>query len=65
MSYLIELIEQNIGKKARIEKRSMQQGDVLITYANINNAKDLLGWAPKIKIDIGIKRVIDWLKKKA
>jgi UDP-glucuronate 4-epimerase len=41
----------------------MQPGDVTITYADINKAKRLLGYNPKVKIEEGIKRFVDWYKR--
>lgn len=65
LTYLIKLLEQNIGKKVMIKKRPIQKGDVTITYAEISKAKDLLGWSPKVKIEKGISKTIHWFKEKA
>src|SRR5689334_19932772 len=46
LSRLIELIEENLGKKAVIDRQPMQPGDVPITYADISKAKRLLGYNP-------------------
>jgi nucleoside-diphosphate-sugar epimerase len=40
----------------------MQPGDVDITYANIEKAKQLLGYDPSIDITTGIKNFIGWMK---
>ena len=60
LRYLISLIEDNLGKKAKIKQLPIQAGDVPITYADIKKAKKLLGWEPKIKIEEGIKRLVKW-----
>ena len=59
---LIELIEKNLGKKAKIKNMPMQPGDVEITYADIKKAKRLLGWQPKVRIEEGIKKTVEWHK---
>ena len=40
-----------------------QPGDVSITYADISKAERKLGYHPKIKIEEGIKRFVEWYKK--
>ncbi|MCS6874973.1 MAG: GDP-mannose 4,6-dehydratase [Pyrinomonadaceae bacterium] len=62
LGYLIELLEKNLGKKAIIEKKPMQPGDVSITFADISKAKMLLGYNPQTKIEDGIKKFAEWFK---
>jgi len=62
---LIRLIEENLGKKARLKFLPFQPGDVPVTYADISKAKRLLGYNPKVPIEEGIKRFISWYKKEA
>ncbi len=59
----IELIENYLGKKAKIKFLPMQPGDVKETFANINKARCELGFSPKIKIEEGIKIFLDWFLK--
>lgn len=62
LKYLISLIEQNTGKKAKIKFMPEQKGDVPITYADVSKAKRLLGYKPKVKIEEGIKKLAEWYK---
>ncbi|HRZ86474.1 MAG TPA: GDP-mannose 4,6-dehydratase [bacterium] len=62
LGYLIELIEKNAGKKAKIRKMPDQPGDVPITCASIDKAKKLLGYEPKVKIEKGIEEFAKWYK---
>ena len=39
----------------------MQQGDVPITYAKIDKAKDLLNYDPKTPIEEGMKKITDMI----
>lgn len=32
------------------------------TYANISKARELLGWAPEMPIDEGLRVFADWLR---
>jgi UDP-glucuronate 4-epimerase len=40
-----------------------QPGDVPITYANIDRARTLLGYAPTTRPDAGIARYWAWLQR--
>jgi UDP-glucuronate 4-epimerase len=62
LSYLIELLEKELGKKAIIDRQSPQPGDVPITFADISKARAKLGYNPHIKIEQGIKLFIDWFR---
>jgi UDP-glucuronate 4-epimerase len=63
LSRLIELLETALGKKAVIDRKPMQPGDVPVTFADISKARAKLGYAPKIKIEPGIKLFADWFRK--
>jgi len=57
---LIKIIEQRLGKKAKIKLIPIKPGDVKVTNANIKKSKKMLGFNPKVNIDEGINRFIDW-----
>ena len=57
---LIKAIEKVMGKKAKINEVPMQQGDVEKTWANINKAKDMLGWQPGVKFVDGMKKTYEY-----
>src|SRR3989338_8354140 len=59
---VISLIENNLGKKAKIKLVEKQQGDMEVTYADISKAKKLLGWSPEIDFKQGIKIFTEWFK---
>jgi UDP-glucuronate 4-epimerase len=63
LKYLIELLEQALGKKAIIDRQSIQPGDVPITYANIEKAQAKLGYHPRIKIEQGIPLFVQWFEE--
>ena len=63
LSSIIILLEENLGKKAILEKRLLQPGDVPITYADITKAKELLGYQPSTTIKRGVKKFIAWFKE--
>lgn len=59
---MIAVIEEELGKSAIINRLPEQPGDVPITFADIEKAKTLLGYEPKIEIRNGVKLFAEWLK---
>jgi UDP-glucuronate 4-epimerase len=64
LNRLIELLEQTMGMKAVIDRQPNQPGDVPITYANVEKAARLIGYQPKVSIEEGIGRFIEWRRRK-
>ncbi len=62
LTRLIELIEENLGKKAIIDRQPMQPGDVPITFADILKARKLLNYNPTTKIEQGIPKFVQWFE---
>jgi UDP-glucuronate 4-epimerase len=58
----IEVIEQACGRKAAIEFKPMQPGDVPETYADIEESRRDLGFLPRTGIDEGIPRFVSWFR---
>ena len=58
----IEVIEENIGKKAKKKLVSLPAGDVVATVADIRKLRKI-GWSPTTRIEVGIKNFVDWYKK--
>jgi UDP-glucuronate 4-epimerase len=63
MLELIRLIEENVGKKARVEQHPMHAADVLATWANVSKAKRLLGWESQYTLAQGVARLCDWYRE--
>lgn len=57
----IEVIEKNIGKKAKKKLLPIQPGDVPSTVADIRKLKKL-GWKPTTHIDEGVKNFVEWYR---
>ncbi len=59
---LIGLLEKHTGTTAIIDQQPMQAGDVQQTYANVDHAKEKLGYAPHFTMDEGIARFVKWYR---
>jgi UDP-glucuronate 4-epimerase len=62
LTRFIEVIEENLGKKAKKVLKPLQPGDVPVTSADTSRLRKL-GWKPVTGIDEGIKNFIDWYKE--
>ncbi len=62
LSHLIELLEESLSRKAVIERKPMQPGDVPVTFADITKARKLLGYSPTTKIADGIPKFVEWFR---
>ena len=61
LDYLAAL-ERALGKKARIEMKPMQPGDVKATYADTSALRAAVGFAPSTPLDTGLARFAEWFK---
>ncbi|MEN6478389.1 MAG: NAD-dependent epimerase/dehydratase family protein [Anaerolineales bacterium] len=60
----IDLIEEIIGKKARIVVRPRRSGDQLRTHADIGKARRLLGYNPQTQPREGLTEAITWYRER-
>jgi len=62
---LIEKLEAVTGRKALIRHCPEQAGDMRETWADISEAKKLLGYHPQTNIDRGLAKFVEWYKGSA
>jgi UDP-glucuronate 4-epimerase len=60
--YFIQVLEQLLGKEAQKNMLPMQPGDVLTTYADVEDLIQDVGFAPQTSIETGLKRFVDWYR---
>lgn len=60
----IEIVEQILGRKARIVRRSKRVGDQIRTHANIAKARRLLDYDPQTPPERGLQAEVDWFASK-
>jgi len=63
LNQFIETCENVTGKKALYKQLPLQLGDVPHTCADINKAKQVLGYNPKISLEEGLTKTMMFLKK--
>lgn len=61
--HMIALIEKELGKKTEKILLPMQAGDVVSTYADIDDSTARLGFVPKVSLEQGIHQFIQWYKE--
>jgi len=59
---MVSYLEKALDKKAEIEYMDIQPGDVEKTFANIDYSISKLNYKPKITIQEGIPKFIEWYK---
>ena len=59
----IKLIEKNLNLKAKVRKLPLQLADIKKTHSDISNLNLYTGYTPKVSIEVGVKRFINWYKE--
>lgn len=60
---VINMIEDLLGKKAVMNFLPRHPADVVATWAHIEKAREKLNWYPKISIEEGIRKTVDWYRE--
>jgi len=60
VSRLISLLERGLGRRANKTLAPISAGDVPITFADASHARSLLGYEPKVSLEEGVSRFLDW-----
>ena len=63
LNYAISLIEQYLGKKAKVKRFPFHKADLKATWADVTQAKEILKWQSKINLEEGIRRSVPWYKQ--
>lgn len=61
--YVINMIEDHLKKKAKIDWLPLHPADIKAAWASIEKAKKLLDWVPEVTIEEGVKRTVEWYKE--
>lgn len=62
LMHYISIFEEIIGRKANLNMMEKQTGDMVITYADIDDSVKDLGFNPTTTIEEGLKIFVDWFR---
>ena len=60
INQMIASLEHLIGRKADIQYQPLNKADMLTNWANVEKAKELLGWQPRVSLEQGMHNLVDW-----
>ena len=60
---MIRMLENAIGRNARLEFQPDQPGDVPRTFADTRKARALLGFEPRTRFEDGVQKFIQWFQE--
>jgi UDP-glucuronate 4-epimerase len=59
---MIQILEDALGKRAIKHMKPRQPGDVTATCADISRLGALAGYEPKVQLEEGIRRFVEWYR---
>jgi UDP-glucuronate 4-epimerase len=62
LDYMIETLENALGKKARRVFLPIPPADMPVTFADLDKSRKLLGYSPKVSFEEGIRLFVDWFR---
>ena len=62
LMHMIEVLEQALGQKARMDFVPMQPGDVPSTFADVESLAQAIGFRPATPIEVGIPKFVAWYR---
>ncbi len=65
LMYFIELLEKSLGVTAVKQFLPAQPGDVFETLADVTELETAIGYRPKVAIEEGVERFIQWFRSDA
>ena len=57
---LLKRIETLLGRKADVRYIPRHPADVDTNWADVTKARRLLGWEPKVSLDEGVAKMVNW-----
>ena len=58
--HVVQLIKKETRKKAKLVFGPEAKADVRATWANVEKARELLGWQPEVSLEEGVHRLVAW-----
>jgi nucleoside-diphosphate-sugar epimerase len=63
VNQVIAMLEELVGRPARVERQGKQAGDVRHTWADTTAARESLGFVPQVKLRDGLAAEVAWLQE--
>ena len=58
----IAVLENCLGRKAKLDFLPIQKGEVLATEADVSKLESVFGYRPQVKVEEGIARFVTWYR---
>jgi UDP-glucuronate 4-epimerase len=58
----IEVLEKELGKKAKMEMLPLQPGDVPDTESDVTNLAEATGYSPQVNVEEGVANFVKWYR---
>jgi UDP-glucuronate 4-epimerase len=65
LSELVTSLGEVLGREPILDRKPMQPGDVLVTYADVTKARERLDYAPSVPVADGLERFVAWYHAQA
>jgi UDP-glucuronate 4-epimerase len=63
LMHVVELLEKGFGREAQKKLMPMQPGDVLETFADVEDLARDIGFKPQTRIEDGVARFVEWYRE--
>ena len=60
---IVDKIIEASGRNVSVEWETFRQVDILRSFGDCSKAMKVLGWKPKVSLEEGIRRTVDWWKQ--
>ena len=58
----IEVLEDCLGKKAKMEMLPLQPGDVPDTESDVSQLAEAIDYRPQVPVEVGVRRFVEWYR---
>ena len=60
---LLDMLRRITGKSIKLSFGDWRQSDQKVYISDITNAKNALGWQPRVSLEEGIKKLVSWIQE--
>jgi UDP-glucuronate 4-epimerase len=58
----VRMLEELLGKKAKVELLPPQPGDMFETCADLTRIQEAIQFSPKVPLEEGLRRFVEWFR---